>query len=69
MHVGSRIRPVDGVRANSGADGAAGGATVGCPELERDRVAVDAHDGRAARRDSPCAPTPGTTVGVDHTHL
>eukprot|EP00964_Phaeocystis_antarctica_P032330 scaffold18301_cov66-Phaeocystis_antarctica.AAC.1 len=51
MHVGCRLRPVDAVDSNGHTDGAAGGAAVCGPELQRGRVAVDAHHGRAARGD------------------
>ena len=68
MHVGRRLGPVDGVFANGGADGTAGGAAVGGPELQRGGVAVDAQHGRAARRDGPCAPSASAAKGVYDAH-
>eukprot|EP00964_Phaeocystis_antarctica_P020580 scaffold11381_cov68-Phaeocystis_antarctica.AAC.9 len=68
MHVGSRIRPVDGVLTNDGADGVAGWDAVGGPQLQRGCVAVDAQHWYAARGDRTGAPATGATETVHQAH-
>ena len=70
MHVGCRIRPVDGVRANGRTDGTAGRAAVCDPDLQWGSVAVNAQHQHwyTARGDGTRTPTTGTAIGVYYTH-